>query len=116
MKHGDIKEQRLRLLEEQGGICPLCGLTIEPHESALDHCHTTGHVRQTLHRSCNSAEGKILHYAGRRSKGDDPVEFLRNLLDYWSQDYTSNPIHPKHGKPKPKKRRSKTVTRTRKKT
>jgi hypothetical protein len=105
VKHSDIREWRLAQLDRQGGVCPLCGLPCDPTESALDHDHTTGHVRQTLHRSCNSAEGKILHWAGQRSKGDDPAEFITNLLEYWQVDYTNNPVHPTHGKPKRRKRR-----------
>ena len=105
LKHTELKGYREKLIEEQGGVCPLCGLELLAADSALDHCHETGHVRQALHRSCNSAEGKILHWAGQRSKGDDPVEFTRNLVTYWEQDYTGNPLHPTHGKPRVKRRR-----------
>ena len=105
MKNKDLKPYRLALLKKQGYVCPLCELELLPEEAALDHCHTTGHVRQVLHRSCNSAEGKILHWAGQRSKGDDPVEFVSNLLGYWQQYYTDRPLHPTHGKPR--KRRAK---------
>jgi len=62
MKNKDLKPYRLALLKKQGYVCPLCELELLPEDAALDHCHTTGHVRQVLHRSCNSAEGKILHW------------------------------------------------------
>ena len=101
----DILPLRLKKIQEQANVCPLCELELLPEDAALDHCHTTEHVRQVLHRSCNSAEGKILHWAGQRSKGDDPVEFVSNLLGYWQQDYTDRPLHPTHGKPR--KRRAK---------
>lgn len=110
-----IKPYREKRLEEQGGICPLCGLEIEDGQATLDHCHDSGHVRQVLHRSCNGAEGRILSWAGQRSKGDNPVEFLHNLLDYWSQDYSSNPLHPSHGKPKRKRKRRPKMKRPRSK-
>ena len=109
MKNKDLKPYRLALLEKQGYICPLCELELLPEDAVLDHCHTTGHLRQVLHRSCNSAEGWILHWAGRRSEGDDPVKFVSNTLRYWHEDYTDNPIHPTHGKPR--KRRAKRRTK-----
>lgn len=105
LKHGELKAFREKLIEEQDRLCPLCGLELLPEESVLDHCHTTGHVRQALHRSCNSAEGTILHWAGQRSKGDDHVEFTRNLITYWEQDYSDRPLHPKHGKPIKRRKR-----------
>ena len=99
----DILPLRLKKIQEQANVCPLCELELLPEDAVLDHCHTTGHVRRALHRSCNSAEGKILHWAGQRSKGADPVAFVSNLLGYWQVDYTDNPIHPLYGKP-PKRR------------
>ena len=105
LKTRELKPYRLQLLEEQNYICPLCELELLPEDAALDHCHVTGHVRQVLHRSCNSAEGKILHWAGQRSKGDDPVEFVGNLLGYWQEDYTDNPNHPTHDKQRKRRQR-----------
>jgi hypothetical protein len=105
MKASEIKAYRENQLRRQKGICPLCLTPIEVEEATLDHCHVTGHVRQVLHRACNSAEGKILHWAGVRSRGDDPVLFLKNLLVYWAKSYTRNPLHPTHGKPVRRKRR-----------
>lgn len=109
LKYTELKALREATLKEQDYLCPLCGLEIEDGDAAFDHCHTTGHVRQVLHLSCNSAEGKILHWAGQRSKGDDPVEFIGNLYEYWQQDYTDNPLHPTHGAKKRRKRRVKKV-------
>ncbi len=106
LTHREIKEYRERLIRKQRGRCPLCGEPLLPEEAALDHCHKTGHVRRALHRSCNAAEGKILHWAGIRSRGDDPEKFLKNLLKYWKQDYTNNPIHPTHGKKRRRKKRT----------
>ena len=105
LKQKDIKEYREAQLLAQDSMCPLCGLTIQPEEAVLDHCHTEGHVRMVLHRSCNSAEGRILHWAGRMSKGDCHVTFVENLLDYWRMEHSVNPKHPKHGKPKTKRKR-----------
>jgi len=111
LKNSEIKTYREAALAKQKSVCPLCGLYIEVYEAALDHCHVTGHVRQVLHRSCNAAEGKILHWAGVRSRGDDPKLFLKNLLKYWEGKYSHNPLHPKHLKPKPKRKRRSRVTK-----
>ena len=108
MKNKDLKPYRLALLEKQGYVCPLCELELLPEDAALDHCHTTGHVRQVLHRSCNSSEGQILRWAGQRQRGSDPVAFVSNLLGYWQADYSDKPIHPSHGRPKRRVKRRKT--------
>jgi hypothetical protein len=100
LKSSEIKAYREAALEEQDWTCPLCDLELTQEEATLDHDHTTGHVRRALHRSCNAAEGKVLHWAGTRSRGDDPKLFLRNLLKYWDGDYTGHPLHPRHLKPK----------------
>lgn len=107
LKHREIKEHRAKQLKRQRGICPLCNTPILEGEDTLDHCHDSGHVRAVLHRSCNSAEGKIKQWAGPRSRGDDPQDFLRRTLRYWNKDYSQNPLHPTHGKPRRRKRRAK---------
>ena len=111
LKTLEIKAYREELLKKQDFVCPLCGEEILLHEATLDHDHGTGHIRQVLHRSCNQGEGRILSWAGKRTRGTDPEEFLRNLLKYWKKSYKRNPLHPQHGKPikrrkrKPRKRK-----------
>ncbi len=111
LKTSEIKSYREKQLELQLGICPLCYRGIAPSEAALDHCHRTGMVRRVLHRTCNSVEGRILHWAKRNGK-IEYTKFIRNLLEYWSQDYSLNPIHPNHDKAK--RVRKKKVRRVRK--
>lgn len=59
------------LLRRQGGNCAVCGIPIDTKtkgrgsDYALDHNHETGEVRGVLHRSCNSALGKLDHAVGR---------------------------------------------------
>ena len=101
----EIKEYREKMVKRQKGICPLCGEELLPEDAALDHCHKTGHVRAALHRSCNGAEGRILQWAGARSRGNDPELFLKNLIKYWSKDWSRRPIHPKHGVPKRRRKK-----------
>ena len=110
LKEKEIKEFRERMVHKQKGICPLCKHKLNYEEATLDHCHETGHVRAALHRSCNAAEGRILHWAGTRSRGDDPVLFIKNLLTYWRKDFTHNPLHHTHGR---KRRRKPRMKRTR---
>jgi len=101
----EIPALRAKKLKRQKGICPLCGEEILPGEETLDHCHVTGHIRAVLHRSCNAAEGQVLRWSKQRSRGDDPVLWLKNLLRYWKKDYSNSPIHPVHGRKR--KRRKK---------
>jgi hypothetical protein len=95
LKQKDIKQYRLQMIKSQGGMCPLCQSELLPEEACLDHDHDTGHVRFALHRSCNSAEGRIVSWA-KRSRATDPYFFLKNLYDLHRKDYSSNPLHPAH--------------------
>ena len=97
----DLAAYRLEMLKKQGFQCPLCLNQIAPEEACLDHDHDTGHIRFVLHRSCNSAEGRILSWA-KRSRADDKYEFLKNLYDMHRKDYRSNPIHPTYLTPNEK--------------
>lgn len=103
----DIAPLREKFRKRQKSICPLCKKPITKAQAALDHDHETGHCRTTLHRNCNSIEGRVLSWA--RRSGIDPREFLKNLLDYWEQDYSHNPVHPRH-----KNEKQKEITRLRK--
>lgn len=82
----------MRLLQQQGGVCALCGLPVDPKEKGalvLDHDHETGQVRGALHRSCNSSEGKVANAAGRwgakSMSYSDIVPFLERLVAYLKQ-------------------------------
>ncbi len=102
------KPVTLRILKEQGGICPLCELDIDTSvrgnrtDYVLDHCHETGVVRGVLHRSCNGALGKMDNAIGRwgaKSMAYDKiVPYLERVLAY----YKSKPypyIYPTHKTP-----------------
>jgi len=105
LKQSEIEEMRLRLLDEQNHICALCGKYIAEEQAVLDHCHETGHIRSVLHRSCNSSEGRILAFAHKRCQADDPMTFIQNLVKYWQEDFTHQPIHPSHLLDEEKERR-----------
>ena len=102
----DIPEYRARMLKKQRGLCALCKEPCSPEQATLDHDHRTGHIRGVLHRQCNSVEGRVLNWLNRAGRLTPPA-LARALLRYWARDYSKNPIHPNHGKPKKRRRRRK---------
>ena len=112
LKSREIKEYREHELKKQKGICPLCKTEITPEEATLDHSYDNGRVRAVLHRSCNGAEGQIKKWAGQRSKGTCELEFVTNLIKYWSKEWTTNPLHPTWDRPKRKKKRTRSTKRS----
>lgn len=99
----------LRQLKAQGGMCPLCAQEIDvtkDREGVIDHDHSTGECRGVLHRSCNSAEGKIRHavvcWGTKTSEYQAVVEFLDNLVNYLKQPGLGV-IYAQHQTPEEKK-------------
>jgi len=68
-EYGLTMEQLEAKREEQGRLCAICRIA-EP--TCIDHCHTTGKVRDLLCSQCNTAIGMLK---------DDPC-FLRAAADY----------------------------------
>jgi hypothetical protein len=59
-KYGMTGEQFDLLLQDQGGVCKICGKTNAPTRMNLlgvDHCHATGKIRGLLCIKCNSGLG-----------------------------------------------------------
>lgn len=71
-RYGLKHEDAVRLLDAQGGRCPVCGLALMDSEAHVDHDHDTGEVRGLLHSRCNRSIGSF---------HDDPEE-LRRAADY----------------------------------
>jgi hypothetical protein len=72
-RYGISLEVYNAMLEQQGGVCAICGEKCRTGESlAVDHHHETGVVRGLLCRACNGAIGAL---------GDDP-EIIRAALRY----------------------------------
>lgn len=93
----------------QQNLCPLCGKFIDINikgEAVIDHDHDTGEIRGILHRSCNSAEGKIANAAGKwgakSMKYTDIVPFLKRVVTYLEQPGVGL-IYPLHKTPEEKK-------------
>lgn len=87
---------------EQGGLCALCGKPVDlsiDREGVVDHNHDTGEIRGVLHRSCNSAEGKIANAAGSWGAKDMSypaiIDYLRKLLAYYDRQGCGL-IYPTH--------------------
>lgn len=95
LKAKDIKEVRLKLLEDQGYKCAICGYDCTIEQAVLDHNHGSGFVRAILHRTCNAVEGKIVN-SFRRYAIKDPKAYLEGLLKYheFHSENRTNLIHP----------------------
>ena len=94
LKPLEVKEYRETLLKEQKYMCPMCNTKIKDGQQTLDHDHATGHVRRVLCRNCNQIEGRVLAWV--KKAYCSPEEFLANLAQYWSTDYSKNVYHPNH--------------------
>lgn len=108
LKHSEIKETRLLLLDQQGGKCAICHLPCDVDQAVLDHDHKGGHIRAVLHRSCNAAEGKVINIL-RRFGVKDAQHFLRELISYHELHTTNQTglIHPTFKTEAEKKERAK---------
>ena len=90
LKSSQVRETRLTLLAQQGNTCALCGNHLEQDQAVLDHCHSKGHIRGAIHRSCNTGLGKIEN-AAKRYKIDLDA-FAQGLFQYLSSKHDL--IHP----------------------
>jgi hypothetical protein len=57
LKATEIAVVRGELAVKQGNRCAICKQPLT--KPVLDHCHSTGAVRATLHAGCNSLLGKV---------------------------------------------------------
>lgn len=103
----------------QNGVCPLCHLPIDMKikgEGVIDHDHDTGRIRGVLHRSCNSAEGKVSNAAARwgakSSAYHDIIKFLEATVAYLKMEPTCM-IYPTHKTPEEKAEAAKQKRRVR---
>jgi hypothetical protein len=59
LKTTEVGPTREALRAEQGNLCALCSTPVSADQAVLDHEHTTGAIRGTLHRGCNALLGKV---------------------------------------------------------
>lgn len=60
--HGITESQRGLLVDNQMGLCGICGSTLDlvtPRKAVIDHCHETKDVRGILCFHCNLIEGHL---------------------------------------------------------
>lgn len=106
LKTSQIPAVRAKLLTEQGGKCALCGLPCAPDKAVLDHCHSEGFIRGTLHRSCNSLLGKLENNRARYGLGKDNefAAFLAGVVKYLhSTKNKFSTLHPTFKTPEQKR-------------
>lgn len=58
--HGVTEETYLRMLQDQEGVCAICGeAPVEGHNLVVDHSHLTGLIRGLLCPTCNQGIGLL---------------------------------------------------------
>lgn len=112
------------LKTKQDGLCAICKKPIDlqvmgnKSDYVVDHCHETGEIRGVLHRSCNSAEGKVTNAAGRWGAKSTAysavIPFLRQLVDYLETAQTNGTglMYPDHKTPEQKADRARVKRNT----
>lgn len=99
LKRTEVASFKRKLIQQQGGICPLCmeELPTDLSKTALDHNHTTGECRGVLHLSCNKVEGSVFNAVarwGRQGKDYSKVlPFLERLVQYLRESRTGVIYH-----------------------
>jgi len=58
-EYGLSPEQYMDILDQQGGVCALCGRPPKSKSLSVDHDHETGQIRGLLCPPCNSALGRL---------------------------------------------------------
>lgn len=93
LKHTQIKSYREEQTILQNNCCALCGIPFTQEDRiVLDHNHTTGHIRGSIHANCNSLLGRLENGAKRYPVNLDA--FLANVSEY--KDRQLPELHPTH--------------------
>lgn len=95
LKASEVATVRERLAAAQGGRCALCQLPLS--KPVLDHNHSTGAVRATLHNGCNALLGKIENNYKRYGVVNISA-FLAGTAAYLQRHTTNQTgyLHPTH--------------------
>lgn len=97
LKTTQVSAARAALAVKQGQRCAVCNLPMHPTSQVLDHDHTTGAVRATLHRGCNSLLGKVENNYKRYGVAD-VFAFANGVAAYMQRHGTNQTgwLHPTH--------------------
>lgn len=78
-------------------MCALCRLPLPATSAVLDHNHSTGAIRASLHRGCNALLGKVENNAARYGVTDVSA-FGAGLGSYLARHRTNitGLLHPSH--------------------
>lgn len=68
-------EQYNEMLQEQGGVCAICGTPPAGEKLAVDHDHISGEIRGLLCKFCNTALGFV----------NDDIDILASMTSYLLQ-------------------------------
>ena len=107
LKQSDIPKLREEILDEQGGICPLCNNPIPEGCACLDHEHKrrirgSGQLRSVLCRNCNTFLGKLENNSRRCNISlNNLPQVLRRTSKYLLQEHKPF-IHPSEREKQPK--------------
>jgi hypothetical protein len=92
--HYEVFQVKLKLMEEQGNCCPLCGQQFkDPTDAVLDHDHTSGLIRSALHDYCNKHLG-FLEVIAKTISVEEAANRSIEYLNY-HRNNPSNIIHPR---------------------
>lgn len=83
---------RARLVEEQGGVCPVSGWKISASTSHLDHDHQTGLCRAALHPAVNRSLSQDSMRRFGISYADQP-RILRAMALYIETNIPTDYLH-----------------------
>lgn len=92
VSRSQLKAFAMRMVKDQGGLCPLCGIgltfDVGGHKSnvVVEHDHVSGLVKSALCRGCNGASGKAQHAIaswGKVGKSNiaDQARYLHKVAD-----------------------------------
>lgn len=97
LKTAEVSEVREQMLTNNSKRCGLCQLSCSPAEAVLDHDHSTGAIRDTLHRGCNSLLGKLENNF-KRYGVKNLAAFLHGAVPYLQkhEENKTGLLHPSH--------------------
>lgn len=112
IKQSEIKIYREEYWVENNKICVICQHPLELKDAVLDHRHSDGYIRNTIHRFCNTF---ISHIENNQKRNKITPSQLTNILrNFENYVQAHKPVlHPTHRTPEEKLERAKKRARAR---